>query len=37
MRNLAVHGKDDGKLDTKRAMEYLHLTDAVLYALKTGA
>lgn len=37
MRNLAVHGRDDGQLDTKRAVEYLHLTDAVLYALTRAA
>jgi uncharacterized protein YutE (UPF0331/DUF86 family) len=32
MRNLAAHGADD--LDTTRALEYLDLADAVLYAMR---
>jgi len=37
MRNLAVHGGDDGQLDQQRALEYLHLAEAVLFALRSKA
>ena len=37
MRNLAVHGGDDGQLDQQRAIEYLHLAEAVLFALRSKA
>jgi hypothetical protein len=35
MRNLAAHGRG-GEIDTDRALEFVHLADAVLYALGRG-
>jgi hypothetical protein len=32
LRNLAAHGRSD-EIDTPRAVDFLHLVDAVLYAL----
>lgn len=35
MRNLAAHGEANERLDKQRALEYLDLADAVLYALRS--
>ncbi len=37
LRNLAAHGRANERLDQDRAIEYLHLADAVLYALRNKA
>jgi hypothetical protein len=36
MRNLAAHGRAQDDLDQARALEYLYLADAVLYALRAA-
>ncbi len=37
MRNLAAHGAANTELDQARALEFVHLTDAILFALRTRA
>lgn len=34
LRNLAAHGRPDSDLDTSRALEFVHLADAVLYSIR---
>lgn len=34
LRNLAAHGHDDGEIDQVRALEFIDLADAVLFALE---
>ena len=36
MRNLAAHGQTQNELDSARAVEYLYLADAVLFALQAS-
>jgi hypothetical protein len=37
MRNLAAHGQANTQLDQTRALEFVHLADAVLFALRSKA
>lgn len=37
MRNLAAHGAANTELDESRALEFVHLTDAILFALRSRA
>ena len=34
LRNLAVHDRDDSKVDERRALEFIDLSEAVLFALE---
>lgn len=34
LRNLAAHGHDDSEIDQKRALEFIELAEAVLFALE---
>lgn len=35
LRNLAAHGGGESELDASRALEFVHLADAVAYAIRT--
>lgn len=34
LRNLAAHGRADSELDTSRALEFVHLANAVVYSIR---